>query len=415
MAQVREAARALSIDAERARSRRRTARLRSQSAGLRSQSAGLRSESASLRSRSACSRSRTAHSRRSTARRGALRTSVLLAIVCATCLAGAIALAIGLSSDRAAITTDLASNEARAAPSEPRVIGSTDPRSTEVPPDAVAPRTPIATPEPPPDFEGRGVLRGRLTAQPGLAVPERWKLLVSPNTFLRGSERAESRTIEFAHGETLFRVDDLPLGGYAVRAQAGGLNCLPVSVLLVRGAENQFVSLVLAPSGYVQGSVLDADDRPAEGVPVTLEASSTRARRTLETDVAGGYRFDDVTDGEYTLYFGRPEASLVPPVSLAFTAPALTVTERKLPATGIAEVWARDENGTPLSDAVISGFSAHAGVIDARTGRDGSVIVRHLPAGRYRLHARLEDGRSGTAVANIDAGKTATIDIRLER
>jgi hypothetical protein len=380
MAQVKEPARALSIDAEHANSR-----------------------------------SRSTHSRRSTTRRGALRTGVLLAIVCAACLAGAIALVIELSSDRAAIANDVATTEARAARSEPRALDSTDLGSAEDPPDTAAPRASIAVPVPPPDFEGRGVLRGRLTAEPGLAVPERWRLLVSPNTFLRGHERAESRTIEFTHGETSFRVDDLPLGGYAVRAQAGALNCLPVSVLLVRGAENQFVSLVLAPSGYVQGSVLDANDRPAEGVPVTLEASSTRARRTLETDVAGGYRFDDVTDGEYTLYFGRPEAPLVPPVSLAFTAPSLTVTERKLPATGIAEVWTRDELGTPLPDAVISGFSAHAGVIDARTGRNGSVIVRHLPAGRYRLHARLEDGRSGTAVANIDAGKTATIDIRLER
>ncbi len=373
MAQVREAARALSIDAQHA------------------------------------------HARRSTARRGALRTGVLLAIVCAVCLAGAVALVVGLSSDRVEFADDLAPNEARAAPSEPRELGSTDSGATEAPADSAALRAPIETQAPPPSFEGRGILRGRLSALPGLRVPDQWKLLVFPNTFLRGHERAESRTIEFAHAETTFRLDDLPLGGYAVRAQAGGLNCLPVSVLLVRGAENQFVSLVLAPSGYVQGSVLDVNDRPAEGVPVTLEASSTHARRTLETDVAGGYRFDDVTDGEYTLYIGRPEAPLLAPVSLAVSAPSLTVTERRLPATGIAEVWTRDENGAPLPEAVISGFSAHAGVIDARTGRDGSVIVRHLPAGRYRLHARLEDGRSGTALANIDAGKTSTIDIRLER
>jgi hypothetical protein len=355
------------------------------------------------------------------ARRGALRGGVLLAMVCAACLAGAITLIIGLSTESAEIADVSAASETRAspiAPDSPRTEATTDSRSSARAagdPSDPAARAPIATDASASRVDGRGIIRGRLTAAPGLSVPAQWKLVVFPNALLQGHERGDSRRIEFTNGETTFRVDDLPLGGYGVRAEASGLNALDVNVLLVQGAENQFVTLVLERAGAVQGGVVDVNDRPAEGVPVTLEATATRARRTLETDVAGGYRFDDVTDGEYTLYIGRPEAPLLEPVSLAFQAPLLTVTEKKLPATGVAEVWTRDENGAALADVAVSGFSAHAGVIDARTGRDGSVTVRHLPPGRYRLHARLEDGRSGTALANVKAGETATIDIRLER
>lgn len=355
-----------------------------------------------------------ARSRPRVACRGALRASVLLVGLCAVCLAAAVALIFGLRSDGDGHADASATGSPYArSESAQRAVELAEPRRAEAPPTSNAPRTPVEPGVAAPSFEGRGVIRGRLSAAAGLAFPQSWTLVLFPNRFLQGHERAVSRAVEFTHGEQVFRVDDLPLGGYGVRAEARGLNCLPVNVLLVTGAENQFVSLALSPSGFLQGSLLDADGRPAEGVPVTLEGRATHARRTLETDAAGSYRFDAVIDGEYTLCFGRPEAPLVPPDSLAFRAPALSFPIRTLPATGAARILTRDEEGRHLSDVAISGFSLHAGVVDARSDNRGTALVRYLPAGRYRLHARLEDGRSGTAVAQIVAGETAEVDIRL--
>lgn len=347
-------------------------------------------------------------------RRGALRAGVLLAIVCIACAAGALALVVGLRSSAASEARDARVEALPERASEPLERDeSSAPRAASDPSEPAA-RAAVAPLDDSSRFEGRGVIRGRVRTAGGLAFPKHWKLAVSPSPTMHGEERAESRTIEFSGGEDAFRVDDLPLGAYSVRAEAAGLNGLAVTVILVRGAENQFVSLLLTPAGYVRGSVVDGDGRPAEGVSVTLESAATKARRSQETDSAGGYHFDDVTDGEYALYFGRPEAPLLPPDSLAFQAPSMTVPERKLPATMTVTVWTRDENGTPVPDVPVSGFSAHSGVIDVRTGREGFATVRYLTEGRYRLHARHEDGRSGTATVNVRPGETAMVEIRLE-
>lgn len=353
---------------------------------------------------------RRASSRSGGACRG--RASILL-VVFTGCLAATVALIFSLRSDRSGADGHAGASSTGSlhahSESTPPPVETTEPTL----PESNAPRTLVEQEAAAPSFEGRGLIRGRLTVAAGLAFPQSWTLVLSPNRFLQGHERAVSRTVEFTHGEETFRVDDLPLGGYGVRAQAQALNCLTVNVLLVKGAENQFVVLALSPAGFLQGSLLDADGRPAEGVPVTLEESGTHAQRTRETDAAGSYRFEDVTDGEYTLVFGRPEAPLLPPDTLAFRSPALTFPARTLPVTGDAQVFTRDEEGRALTDVAISGFSLHAGVIDAHSDTTGVALVRHLPAGRYRLHARLEDGRSGTAIAQIVAGEMTVVDIRL--
>jgi hypothetical protein len=347
------------------------------------------------------------------ARLGAIPSGVLLAIVFVACLAGALALVVGLRSSAAKVP-EVAVDVPTQRASEPSAPESDATRRAVDASAAESSRASVAAIDDASRFDGRGVIRGRVRTDAGIAFPSQWKLSVFPSPTMHGEERAESRTIEFTGGEDTFRVDDLPLGAYGVRADAVGLNCLAVTVILVRGAENQFVSLLLTPAGYVRGSVIDAEGRPAEGVPVTLESTATRARRTQESDAAGGYHFDDVLDGEYALYFGRPEAPLIAPDSLAFRAPAMTVPERKLPPTATATVWTRDDKGAPIADVLVSGFSSHAGVIDVRTGRDGSALVRYLPAGRYRLHARLEDGRSGTATVELTAGESAMVEIKVE-
>jgi len=183
----------------------------------------------------------------------------------------------------------------------------------------------------PAQFEGRGIVRGEVVPQNGALMPERWTLVLEPHPWLEGSEKAEGRRVEFEHGETTFRVEDLPLGGYLVRCSASGLNDVPASVLLVRGSPDQFVTLALRPSGLLDGSVIDAAGRPAEGLDVTLESTATHDRATVSTDPAGGFVFRNVQDGEYELRFGRPESPLLPPEKITFRAPSLRYPTRTLP------------------------------------------------------------------------------------
>lgn len=343
---------------------------------------------------------------------------MLLSILCILCLAPIVVLLLELRSDgsRAApASAPPAAGVESAISHDAADLTDPDRIDSHRTPSAAAPdaHASIAdTPRAPSENE-RGVIRGRVSVAPGLAFPDHWTLRIGADPYAHGRERVQAQTIEFTHGEDTFRIEDLTLGGYAVQAEAPGLFSMPLTVLLVDGSSNQWASIVLTRTGFVVGSLVDVDGRPAEGVHVTLESSTTRARKTDVTDPSGSYRFDDVADGEYKLYVGRPESPLLPPDSLVFQAPAMHFPSRTLPASGIARIFTRDEVGRPIADVAITGFASPAGTVDARSDAGGSAVVRHLPTGRYRLHARHEDGRSGTALVEVVAGETVVVDIRL--
>lgn len=271
---------------------------------------------------------------------------------------------------------------------------------------------PGAVPKPSPErFVGRGVVRGEVVAQSGAAMPERWTLLIEPHPWLEGREKAEARRIEFEHGETTFRVDDLPMGGYLVRAVAGGLNDLPASVLLVRGSADQFVSLALRPSGFLDGGVIDAAGRPAEGLDVTLESIQTRTRASVTTDAAGGFVFRDVQDGEYEILFGRADSPLLPAERFTFKAPSLRFPTRTLPATGTLKLSVVDLHLRPQPRSRISGSNTARNSIDVFADHLGRATVRHVLPGRYLLDATSEDGLEGHASFELAAGQELEIEL----
>ena len=258
-----------------------------------------------------------------------------------------------------------------------------------------------------------GVIRGELLAGGGVALPDRWTLHVGPHPWLAGHDRAADRRIEFEHGETTFEVQGLPLGGYLVEAIAPGRNCLPGNVMLVHGSEDQFVTIQLSPAGFVDGGVLDSEGRPADGLEVTLESVATGERATQTTDVAGNFVFRSVRDGEYRILFGRPDSPLLPPQSLVFQAPSMRFPTRTLPPSATLVVTVVDPGLHPIAGARISGSAAGGGAVDTSTDASGSVRVRFLPPGTYRIDARTELGLRGGGAVALAGGKDGTLRIVL--
>jgi len=263
--------------------------------------------------------------------------------------------------------------------------------------------------------DSRGIVRGEVVVREGASMPPRWTLVLEPHPWLQGHDSVVTRRREFEKGETSFEERDLPLGGYLARAEAASMNCLPASVLLVRDSSEAFVTLLLAPGGFIDGGVLDFEGRPAEGLDVTLESVETRQRTSLSTDPAGTYLFRDVTDGEYTLTFGRPESPLLPAESLAFKAPSLRFPTRSLPPTGTLKVQVIDESLRPLARVHISGSAPRATALDTFSDHLGLAVVRYLLPGRYRIDAQGEAGLEASSAVELDAGREVPLEMLLRR
>lgn len=298
-------------------------------------------------------------------------------------------------------------------PTAPSRLAGPDPVSGSARAPVAGEAAAAPAPRPRPSGAHPGVIRGEVLAAPGAVVPARWTLHVGPHPWLAGHETAADRRIEFEHGETTFELRDLPLGGYLVEAITPDLNCLPGNVMLVQGSEDQFVTIQLSPSGFIDGGVLDSAGRPAEGLDVTLEAVPTGDRRTLTTDPAGNFVFHDVRNGEYRLLFGRPESPLLAPQSLLFTAPSMRFPTKTLPPSVSLEVSVVDVQLRPVAGVRISGSAPEGGAIDTRSDEQGAARIRYLPPGTYRIDVHGERNFRGSAVIALGPKPEASIRIVL--
>ena len=272
----------------------------------------------------------------------------------------------------------------------------------------------LATPRPATGSEG-GVIRGTVSVGPRSEFPATWRLVVGPSLQYQGKTTGPRRTLEREGNVRDFRVDDLPLAGYAVHAEAAGFNSLPVHVLLTEGSSEVFVTLVLSPAGFLDGAVLDADGRAVEGLTVTLENEATRARTQTVTVANGSYLFERVLDGNYTILFGPPDAPLVPPRELTFEAPSLRFPDVTLPAAGQLSFVVRDRGGRALSDVRVTGFSEQGGSFVATSDLDGRATARNLTPGTFRVFASTEDGlESKPREIQVPAGDPQELELVLE-
>lgn len=282
-----------------------------------------------------------------------------------------------------------------------------------------APRLPTPMDGPPPAlgpqrFEGRGRIHGEVLAADKVVFPTEWTLLVEPSATLIGAEHAVTKRLEFRAGERAFDVGDLPLGGYQVRALTPNLNCAPVDMLLVKGSEVVFATLLFKPSGFIEGQVSSASGAPADGVLLLLENVATKLRRTLAADANGRFVFHDVLDGAYKLYVGSAEAPLVKPGDIEFRAPSLRFKDITLPPTGTLIIETRSENGATLSDVEVSGFGTQGGSFRSKTDFLGLARVAWLPPGEYRVEGRSEDERRGRVTLAVEADAESTAIVHLK-
>ncbi len=267
-------------------------------------------------------------------------------------------------------------------------------------------------------FAGKlGSLRGHIEVSGEEPFPRNWRLVLRASKTLPAREHAAPRTLDFSDGRADFEVPDVPLGGYDVCGEAAGFSGQIHPVLLEPGNEHPFVNLRMVPAGLLEGRILDARRNPAEGIPVTLFALADNAASEAWTDANGLFRFERVADGAYELLVGKATAPLLPerrPVR--FQAPRLTFPDIELPALGEIHVRVVDSLARPLEGVEVRGSGTNGGLVEGRTDFDGRLVVRHLPAGHFRLrlaHPSFAPEYERRVAVDVVAGQVAEAPVRL--
>jgi hypothetical protein len=266
--------------------------------------------------------------------------------------------------------------------------------------------------EDPTRFQGTGTLRGTVDSAVGLSFPATWTLVLEPSPTLAGAGRPKAQRLEFTADQRDFTVEDVELGGYAIRAEAAGCNGRSVHVLLERTSSSAYVMLQLTPAGFIEGQLLDGRDLPVEDVAVwlfpgrlgalaSLGAVGSEGRET-RTSVEGLWRFDDVIDGAYTLVFGSPTAPLVEPATLSFQAPSLTWPSPELPVLTTLQVMIVDGYEQPVQGARVTVTSP--ALYETTSSATGMAMIPNLPPGTVRLSAEHELFGEGSYVRPLAAG-----------
>jgi hypothetical protein len=257
-----------------------------------------------------------------------------------------------------------------------------------------------------------GSVRGHVEVSGEEPFPRRWRLILRPSTTLPAREHALTKELEFTDGRQDFEVLELPLGGYDVLADASGFNGQALPVLLEPGNSNPFVNLRMVPAGVLEGRVLDAAGLPAEGVPITLFATADQAQREALSDANGIFRFPKLPDGGYDLLVGRPTSPLLPERRpLRFMAPRLTYPDIELPLLG--EIHVPLER--PLEGIDVRGSGTNGGLVEGKTDFDGRLVLKHLPAGHFRLrlsHSNMDGKYARRIAVDVVAGQVAEAPVR---
>ncbi len=263
-------------------------------------------------------------------------------------------------------------------------------------------------------FRGAGSLRGALYLPGGEAAPRRWTLKLSPSRTLAGREHAVERAVEITGGATEFTVEDVPFGGYDVRAYTDGYASRPTSVSIEKTASSPYVTFALEPLGTVRGVLQDEDGRAVEGVTVHLRLRRTGELTTTESRADGAWFFEGVETGAWTLIVGRVDAPEVPPKDFDNTgARSSNLGALTLPVRGSLRVNVADESGAPLAGVEVVGYSDGGANVSGVTDADGWFDAGRIPFGSWKFLARDGEGRRVREVLEVEDGEPATLYMTL--
>lgn len=259
---------------------------------------------------------------------------------------------------------------------------------------------------------GHGHIRGFVQAPPGIEFPTEWVLTVEPSTSLIGREHAETRKLEFHNGEREFDLRELAFGGYMLRASAFGLASGAQHLLLARPADVElYVSMQLAVTAFIEGSVRYEDSTPAIGLELALEPRPAGVRAIAISDSIGHFLFTDVKSGGYTLHFGNPENPVRKPIEVNVSGPAEHLADAIVPKMCELIVRVLDAQGLPARGVKVDGYGDHGGRFDSETNGDGEYRARFLPAGRITVGAQFPDGVRVTGRQMVGIGVLELIQL----
>jgi len=165
----------------------------------------------------------------------------------------------------------------------------------------------------------------------------------------------------------------------------------------------------------VRGTVVDETNRPiAEPVAYRRVAPNAPERWAARRAGQPGSFVCEQLDplGAMRIVFGAAGYLNSDPVDVHFDGrtPVEPLTVRLVRGAEV-EVVVREEDGTPVRNAYVSGYSANA--VSARTGPDGSCVLTGLPPGRSRItasHSYLTDMKE--AYVEATAGARQRVELR---
>jgi hypothetical protein len=214
-----------------------------------------------------------------------------------------------------------------------------------------------------------------------------------------------------------FEVSGLALGSWSVVPAAPGWTGRAALIALDARRDNQYATLRLFPAGFLEGSVLDADGAPAEGVGVRLEPLGAvlalgEEPRATRTGTDGRFRFDALPDGEYEVRVGQDESALLPPRRVAFRAPSLRMPPVTLAGGAELEVQVLDPSGVGVAEARVV-VEGPGGTRDVRADHEGRARLRRLPAGEVRVSASVEGLQGAQVELRLEVGEQRSVTVQL--
>ncbi len=248
-------------------------------------------------------------------------------------------------------------------------------------------------------YDGTGTIFGEVQVEAGVPFPETWTLTLEPSRVAEGRDKAVTRTIQSEPGQRDFQLRDLPMASYRLSVTAEGLVARPQEVALFKlagyehmpGVNVIHVTSRLVRVASVEGRVRQASGDMAVDFPVYLidRKNPNEGRMEAVTDSAGGFRFPDVSSGNWILRTGHPVHSATSPQPVLVHLQPVALDEILLPPLSSLEVETTDAYGRPFPDVELVGYlrGSGNGSFRAKTDAYGRATMRYLTPGPWRVNA----------------------------